>query len=122
MPRNLAINIIINSMQTLLNADSLTVNIMQDQRNIRLVIMTAIDRHFNYFGVNMCQKQSLPIIMVLYCYNYASLILDEIIKMSVNSGHYYYSNIMLTLHYVARHILTTVPVLFFRWAVLDTID
>jgi hypothetical protein len=49
MPRNLAINIIINSMQTLLNVDSLTVNIMQDQRNIRLVIMTDIDRHFNYF-------------------------------------------------------------------------
>jgi hypothetical protein len=49
MPRNLAINIIINSMQTLLNADSLTVNIIQGQRNIRPVIMTAIDRLFNYF-------------------------------------------------------------------------
>jgi hypothetical protein len=46
----------------------------------------------------MCQKQSLPIIIVLYCYNYASLILDEIIKMSVNSGHYNQSNIALTLH------------------------
>jgi hypothetical protein len=46
MPRNLPINIIINSMQTLLNADSLTVNIIQGQCNIRLVIMTAIDRHF----------------------------------------------------------------------------
>ena len=52
--------------------------------------------------VNMCQKQSLPIIMVLYCYNYASLILDEIIKMSVNSGHYDYSNIAVTLHDVDR--------------------
>jgi hypothetical protein len=48
----------------------------------------------------MCQKQSLPIIMVLYCYNYASLILDEIIKMSVNSGHYNNSNIALTLYNV----------------------
>ena len=36
--------------------------------------------------------------MVMYCYNYASLILDEIIKMSVNSGHYNQSNIALTLH------------------------
>ena len=43
MPSNLAINIILNSMQTLLNVDPLTVNVMQ------LVIMTAIDRHFNYF-------------------------------------------------------------------------
>jgi hypothetical protein len=38
----------------------------------------------------MCLEQSLPIIMVLYCYNYARLILDEIIKMSVNRGHYNY--------------------------------
>jgi hypothetical protein len=46
----------------------------------------------------MRQKQSLPIILVPYCYNYARLILDEIIKMSVNSGHYNYSNIALTLY------------------------
>jgi hypothetical protein len=37
--------------------------------------------------VNMCQKQSLSIIMVLHCYNYQRLILDEIMKISVNSGH-----------------------------------
>jgi hypothetical protein len=46
----------------------------------------------------MCQKQTLPIIMVLYCYNYGMLILDEIMNMSVNSGHYNYSTIVLTLH------------------------
>ena len=50
----------------------------------------------------MRQKQSLPIILVPYCYNYARLILDEIIKMSVNSGHYNYSNIALTLYDVDR--------------------
>jgi hypothetical protein len=43
MPRNLAINIILNTMQTLRNVDQLMVNVMQGQRNIRLVIMTAID-------------------------------------------------------------------------------
>jgi hypothetical protein len=36
-------------MQTHLNVDPLTLNVMQGQRHIRLVIMTAIDRHFNYF-------------------------------------------------------------------------
>ena len=36
----------------------------------------------------MCQKQSLPIIMVLSCYNYMRLILDVIIRISVNSGDY----------------------------------
>jgi hypothetical protein len=46
----------------------------------------------------MCQKQTLPIIMVLYCYNYEMLILDEVMNMSVNSGHYDYSTIVLTLH------------------------
>ena len=49
-------------MQTLLNADSLTVNIMQDQRNIRLVIMIAIDRYFNYF----IQYQTCIIVAVQY--------------------------------------------------------
>jgi hypothetical protein len=74
MPRHLAINIIINSMQTLLNADSLTVNIMQDQRNIRLVIMTAIDRHFNYF----IQYQTCIIVTVLYHDNRETLFLTHI--------------------------------------------
>ena len=36
--------------------------------------------------------------MVLYCYNYEMLILDEVMNMSVNSGHYNYSTIVLTLH------------------------
>ena len=44
MPSNLAINTILNSVQTLLNTVTLTVNVMQGQRNIRLVIMTAIER------------------------------------------------------------------------------
>jgi hypothetical protein len=44
MPSNLAINIILNSVQTLLNTVTLTVNVMQGHRNIRLVIMTAIER------------------------------------------------------------------------------
>ena len=44
MPNNLTINIILNSVQTLLNVVSLRVNVMQGQRNIRLVIMTAIER------------------------------------------------------------------------------
>jgi hypothetical protein len=44
MPSNLAINIILNSVQSLLNTVTLTVNVMQGQRNIRLVIMTAIER------------------------------------------------------------------------------
>ena len=43
MTSNLVINITLNSMQTLLNVDPLTVNVMQGQRNIRLVIMIAID-------------------------------------------------------------------------------
>jgi len=46
----------------------------------------------------MCPKQTLPIIMVLYCYNYGRLILDEVINMSVNSGHYNYTTIVMTLH------------------------
>ena len=46
----------------------------------------------------MCQKQTLPIIMALYCYNYGMLTLDEVMHMSVNSGHYSYSTIVLTLH------------------------
>ena len=46
----------------------------------------------------MCQKQSLPIIMVLYCYNYPRLILDAIMNMPVNSGHHNNSNNVLTLH------------------------
>ena len=48
-------------------------------------------------AVNMCQKQSLPIIMVLYCYNYMRLILDVIMRIPVNSGHYNNSNNALTL-------------------------
>jgi hypothetical protein len=45
----------------------------------------------------MCQKQSLPIIMVLYCYNYMRLILDVIMRISLNSGHYKNSKNALTL-------------------------
>ena len=45
----------------------------------------------------MCQKQSLPIIMVLYCYNYMRLILDVIMRISVNSGHYNNDSNALTL-------------------------
>jgi hypothetical protein len=45
----------------------------------------------------MCQKQSLPIIMVLYCYNYMRLILDVIMRISLNSGHYNNSKNTLTL-------------------------
>jgi hypothetical protein len=45
----------------------------------------------------MCQKQSLPIIMVLYCYNYMRLILDVIMRISVNSGDYNNSSNALTL-------------------------
>jgi hypothetical protein len=44
----------------------------------------------------MRQKQTLPFSMVLYCYNYGRLILDEVMNMSVNSGHYYYTTIVLT--------------------------
>ena len=49
MPSNLAINIILSSVQTLLNVVPLTVSIMQGQRNIGLVIMTVIDRNLYYF-------------------------------------------------------------------------
>ena len=45
----------------------------------------------------MCQKQSLPIIMVLYCYIYMRLILDVIMRISVNSGDYNNSSNALTL-------------------------
>jgi len=62
MPSKLAINIILNSVQTLLNVVPLTVNVMQGQRNIRLVIMTVIVRHFNYF----IQYQSCIIVTVQY--------------------------------------------------------
>jgi hypothetical protein len=47
MPSNLAINIILNSVQTLLNTVTLTVNVMQGQHNIRLIIMTAIERQLH---------------------------------------------------------------------------
>ena len=95
MPRNLAINIIINSMQTLLNADSLTVNIMQDQRNIRLVIMTAIDQHFNYF----IQYQTCIIVTVQYHDNGETLFLTHI-----DHGFLYY---FLDERLHSRNILTT---------------
>jgi hypothetical protein len=45
----------------------------------------------------VCQKQSFPIIMVLYCYNYPRLILDVIMVISVYSGHYNNYNNALTL-------------------------
>jgi hypothetical protein len=102
MPRNLAINIIINSMQTLLNADSLTVNIMRDQRNIRLVIMTAIDRHFHY----LIQYQTCIIVTVLYHDNGETLFLTHIDREFL----YYFLDEQLH----SRHILTRVPVLFSR--------
>ena len=62
MTSNLVINITLNSMQTLLNVEPLTVNVMQGQRNIRLVIMIAIDRYFNYF----IQYQTCIIVTVQY--------------------------------------------------------
>jgi hypothetical protein len=112
MPRNLAINIIINSMQTLLNADSLTVNIMQDQRNIRLVIMTAIDRHFNYF----IQYQTCIIVTVQYHDNKETLFLTHIDPRSL----YYF----LDERFRFRNILTTGSCIIFYMvgSVLDTID
>ena len=100
MPRNLPINIIINSMQTLLNANSLTVNIMQDQRNIRLVIMTAIDQHFNYF----IQYQTCIIVTVQYHDNGETLFLTHI-----DHGFLYY---FLDERLHSKNILTPVSVLF----------
>jgi hypothetical protein len=47
---------------------------MQDQRNIRLVIMTAIDRHFNYF----IQYQTCIIVTVQYHDNKETLFLTHI--------------------------------------------
>ena len=94
MPRNLAINIIINSMQTLLNANSLTVNIIQGQRNVRLVIMTAIDQHFNYF----IQYQTCIIVTVQYHDNGETLFLTHIDRRFL----YYF----LDERFRSRHILT----------------
>jgi hypothetical protein len=97
MPRNLAINIIINSMQTLLNANSLTVNIMQDQRNIRLVIMTAIDRHFNYF----IQYQTCIIVTVQYHDNGET---ETLFLTHIDRRFLYYFR---DKRFRSRHILTT---------------
>jgi hypothetical protein len=94
MPRNLAINIILNTMQTLLNVDPLMVNVMQGQRNIRLVIMTAIDQHFNYF----IQYQTCIIVRVQYHDNGEILFLTHI-----DHGFLYYA-LDERLH--SRHILT----------------
>ena len=124
MPRNLAINIIINSMQTLLNADSLTVNIMQDQRNIRLVIMTAIDRHFNYF----IQYQTCIIVTVQYHDYRETLFLTHIDPRSLYyflDERFRFRNILTTgsciIFYMNSSVLDTywlpVPVLFSRWSV-----
>ena len=38
-------------------------------------------------AINVCQKQSFPIFMVLHCYNYPGLILDVIMIISVYIGH-----------------------------------
>jgi hypothetical protein len=94
MPRNLAINIIHNFMQTLLNVDPLMVNVMQGQCNIRLVIMTAIDRHFNYF----IQYQTCIIVTVHYHDNGETLFLTHI-----DHGFLYY---VLDERLHSRHILT----------------
>ena len=72
MPSNLAINIILSSVQTLLNVVPLTVSIMQGQYNIGLGIMTAIDRHFNYF----IQYQTCIIVTVQYHDNGETLFLE----------------------------------------------
>jgi hypothetical protein len=74
MPSNLTINIIFNSVQTLLNVDPLMVNVMQGQGNIILIIMAAIDRHFNYF----IQYQFCIIVTVQYHDNEETLLLTHI--------------------------------------------
>jgi hypothetical protein len=73
MPSNLTINIILNSVQTLLNVDPLMVNVMQGEHNIGLIIMTAIDRHFNYF----IQYQFYIIVTVQYHDNEETLLLTH---------------------------------------------
>jgi hypothetical protein len=73
MPSNLSINIILNSVQTLLNAVSITVNVIPGQRNIILIIMTAIDRHFNYF----IQYQFCIIVTVQYHDNEELMLLND---------------------------------------------
>ena len=74
MPSNLAINIILNSVQALLNVDPLMVNVMQGQRNIILIIMIAIDQHLNYF----IQYQTCIIVTVQYHDNGVTLFLTHI--------------------------------------------
>jgi hypothetical protein len=101
MASNLAINIILNSMQTLLNVDPLMDNVMKGQRNIRLVIMTAIDRHFNYFIL----YQTCIIVTVQYHDNGETLILTHI-----DHGFLYY---FLDERFHYRHILTTVFCIIF---------
>ena len=94
MPSNLVINIILNSVQALLNVVSLMVNVMQGQRNIRLIIIAASDRHFNYF----IQYQSCIIVTVWYQDNGDTLFLTHI-----DHGFLYY---FLDERLHSRQILT----------------
>ena len=95
MPSNLTINIIFNSVQTLLNVDPLMVNVMQGQGNIILIIMAAIDRHFNYF----IQYQSCIIVTVQYHDNGETLFQKHIDRRFL----YYF----LDERFRSGHILTT---------------
>jgi hypothetical protein len=110
MTSNLAINITLNSMQTLLNVDPLTVNVMQGQRNIRLVIVTVIDRCSNYF----IQYQTCIIVTVRYQDNGETLFLTHI-----DHGFLYY---FLDERFRSGHILTTgsCAMFYINGSVLDT--